>query len=196
MNDSPEDSSKGISRKQFLKGAALIGAGVLLGKVAPTAAKTVVDTATNLRDSYIDLGGELRLKIDESTATTEQKNALIEFKRLKEEARKNSWDRKYKSKIITILTTGEDGAKLRTKPQPPTDVEMGGTEVTKLDPFTNYKVEAILIKTDNRRNPSDPSDWYYIVTSDKKTGEPRTGFFSAAQNFINPASVPQTPVKK
>src|SRR3989338_10525836 len=131
MNDSPEDSSKGISRKQFLKGAALIGGGVLLGKVAPTAAKTVVDTATNLRDSYIDLGGELRLKIDESTATTEQKNALIEFKRLKEEARKNSWDRKYKSKIITILTTGEDGAKLRTKPQPPTDVEMGVTEVTK-----------------------------------------------------------------
>lgn len=196
MNDSPEDSSKGIGRRQFLKATALIGTGVLLGKVAPTAAKTVVDTATYLIDSYIDLGQELKLQIDERTATTEQKERLAEFKRLKEEAKKNSWNPRYESKIVTTLATGKDGAILRTKPQPPTDIEMGGTEVTRLDPYTTYKVEAISIKTDNRRNPSDPSDWYYIVTSDKKTGEPRIGFFSAAQNFINPDSLPQTQVKK
>lgn len=208
------------TRRRLLKAAIYVAGGVVLDRTLPPVIKPVVEgvantaasaatstanavsnAASTIAHAPAELWEGFQLDRYANIATDEQKEAIERFKQAQAEAQKNSWNPRYESKIITNLVTGKDGAILRTKPKPPTDIEVGGDEVKLMDPYTKvdhpkYKVAAISVSVDNSKTPNEPASWYFIVLSDKQTSEPKVGFFSAQRNFVDPASLPQTQAKK
>lgn len=161
---------RGVTRRGFLKIMAGLAASATTIALGTSRAADIVKAGTNA----IEQG--------QNRATEAQRRTIDMFNRTKDD------------KKVFSLTTGPDGAYLRSIPEPPnkaTDPDKNNFVTQEWKPNSNYSLShgAILVRGINPNNSGTAADWYFIVTeSDAKTGKATGGYFSYAGNFTSAAS--------